>query len=78
MSPPSKMEVSHDPREVELKQRRPARFNRKCSGSHSRKFSACKILKSSSSPERPKFDTLYSPNIGSPAVIKEHEDSNII
>jgi hypothetical protein len=37
-----------------------------------------KIFKSSSSPERPKLETLYSPNKGSPAIINEHEDSNII
>jgi hypothetical protein len=84
MSSSSKREVTHDPREVESKQRSSARFNRKYSGSHSKKSSTSKepkmpkIFKSSSSPERPKLETLYSPNKGSPAIIKEHEDSNII
>jgi hypothetical protein len=33
-----------------------------------------KIVKSSSSTETPKLKTLYSPNKGSPKVIKSHED----
>jgi hypothetical protein len=83
MSSSSEREVPHDPGEVESKQRRSARFNRKYSGSHSKKSSTSKepkmpkIFKSSSSPERPKLETLYSSNKGSPAIIKEHEDSNI-
>jgi hypothetical protein len=35
-----------------------------------------KIVKSSSSAENPKLETLYSPNKGSPKVIKSHEDSD--
>jgi hypothetical protein len=34
-----------------------------------------KIVKSSSSTEKPKLETLYSPNKSSPKVIKSHEDS---
>jgi hypothetical protein len=34
-----------------------------------------KIFKSSSSTEKAKLETLYSPNKGSPKVIKSHEDS---
>jgi hypothetical protein len=38
-----------------------------------------KIVKSSSSTEKAKLETLYSPHKGSPKVIKSHEDSeNII
>jgi hypothetical protein len=36
-----------------------------------------KIVKSSSSTEKAKLETLYSPNKGSPKVIKSHEDSEI-
>jgi hypothetical protein len=34
-----------------------------------------KIINSSSSTEKAKLETLYSPNKGSPKVIKSHEDS---
>jgi hypothetical protein len=34
-----------------------------------------KIVKSSSSIEKAKLETLYSPNKGSPKVIKSQEDS---
>jgi hypothetical protein len=34
-----------------------------------------KIVKSLSSTEKAKLETLYSPNKGSPKVIKSHEDS---
>jgi hypothetical protein len=34
-----------------------------------------KIVKSYSSTEKAKLETLYSPNKGSPKVIKSHEDS---
>jgi hypothetical protein len=34
-----------------------------------------KIIKSSSSTEKAKLETLYSPNKGNPKVIKSHEDS---
>jgi hypothetical protein len=34
-----------------------------------------KIVNSSSSTEKSKLETLYSPNKGSPKVIKSHEDS---
>jgi hypothetical protein len=34
-----------------------------------------KIVKSTSSTEKAKLETLYSPNKGSPKVIKSHEDS---
>jgi hypothetical protein len=51
----TKKEVSHDPREIETKQRRSSRLNRKHPGSHSRKsftsteFKSPKIVKSYSS-----------------------------
>jgi hypothetical protein len=34
-----------------------------------------KIVRSSSSTEKAKVETLYSPNKGNPKVIKSHEDS---
>jgi hypothetical protein len=83
MSSSRKRKVSHDPREIEPRQRRSSRLNRKHPGSHSRKFSSSteakitKIVKSSSSTEKTKLETLYSPNKGSPKVIKSHEDSEI-
>jgi hypothetical protein len=82
MSSSTKREVSHDPREIESKHRRSSRLNRKHPGSHSRKSSIStkakmpKIVKSSSSTEKAKLETLYSPNKGSPKVIKSHEDSD--
>jgi hypothetical protein len=81
MSSSIKREVSHDPREIEPRQRKSTRLNRKHPGSHSRKSSTSteakmpKIVKSSSSTEKVKLETLYSPNKGSPKVIKGHEDS---
>jgi hypothetical protein len=56
-------------------------LNRKHPGTHSRKSSTSteakmpKIVKSSSSTEKAKLETLYSPNKGSSMVIKSHEDS---
>jgi hypothetical protein len=76
MSSSTKREVSHDPREIEPKHRRSSRLNRKLPGSHSRKSytpteaKIHKIIKSSSSTEKAKLQTLYSPNKGSPKVIK--------
>jgi hypothetical protein len=58
-----------------------SRLNRKNPGIHSRKSSTSmeakmpKIVKSYSSTENPKLETLYSPNKTSPKVIKSHEDS---
>jgi hypothetical protein len=81
MSSSTKREVSHDSREIEAKHRRSSRPNRKHPGSHSRKSYTTKeakipkIVKSSSSTEKAKLKTLYSPNKGSPKVIKSHEDS---
>jgi hypothetical protein len=81
MSSSTKREASHDPREIEPRQRRSSKFNRKHPLSHSRKSSTSteakmtKIVKSSASTEKPKLETLYSPNKGSPKVIKSHEDS---
>jgi hypothetical protein len=57
------------------------RLNRKHPGSHSRKSytqmeaKMPKIVKSSSTTEKAKLKTLYSPNKGSPKVIESHEDS---
>jgi hypothetical protein len=76
MSSSTKREVSHDQREIEPKQRRSSRLNRKHPGSHSRKSYTSteakmpKIVKSSSSTEKDNLETLYSPNKGSPKVIK--------
>jgi hypothetical protein len=81
MSSSTKREVSHDPREIEPRQRRSSRLNRKHTGSHSRNSSTSTepklptIVKSSSSTEEAKLESLYSPNKGSPKVIKSHEDS---
>jgi hypothetical protein len=81
MSSSTNKEFSSDPREIEPKQRRSSRLNRKHPGSHSRKsFTSTEakspnIVKSSSSTEKAKLETLYSPNKGSPKVIKSHEDS---
>jgi hypothetical protein len=81
MSSSTKREVSHDPREIEPRQRRSSRLNRKHPGSHTRKSSTSteaklsKIVKSSSSTEKAKLETLYSPNKDSPKVIKSHEDN---
>jgi hypothetical protein len=81
MSSSKKREVSHDPREVESRQRRSFRLNRKHPGSHSRKSYTSteakmpKIVKSSLSTEKANLETLYSPNKGSPKFIKSHEDS---
>jgi hypothetical protein len=57
MSSPKKWEVSHDPWEIEPRQTRSPRLNRKYPGSHPRKFSTSakdklsKIVKSSSYTE---------------------------
>jgi hypothetical protein len=81
MSSSTKREVYHDPREIERKHRRSSRLNRKHPGSHSRKSNTLteaempKIFKSSSSTEKAKLETLYSPNKVSPKVIQSHEDS---
>jgi hypothetical protein len=82
MSSSTKREVSHDPREIESKHRRSSRLNRKHPGSHSRKSYVSteakipQIVNSSSSTEISKLETLYSPNKGSPAIIKSHEYSD--
>jgi hypothetical protein len=81
MSSSTKWEVFHDPRELEPRKRRSSTLNRKHPGIHSRKSSTStedkmtKIVKSSSSIEKAKLETLYSSNKGSPNVIKSHEDS---
>jgi hypothetical protein len=81
MNSSTKREVSHDPREIESKHRRSSRLNRNLPGSHSRKsFTSTeakipKIVKASSSTEKAKLETLYSPNQGIPKVIESHEDS---
>jgi hypothetical protein len=81
MSSSTKREVSHGPREMEPIHRRSSRLNRKHPVSHSRKSNTPaeakmpKIVKLSSSTEKTKLETLYSPNKGSPKVIKSHEDS---
>jgi hypothetical protein len=81
MSSSTKREISHDPREIEAKHRRSSRLNKKHPGSHYRKSSISKeaklhkIVKSSSSTEKANLETLYSPNKGSPKVIKSHEDT---
>jgi hypothetical protein len=82
MSSPTEREVSHDPRELEQRQRRSSRLNRKYQGGHAKRSVSSKdskmpkIVKSSSSTEKPKLETLHSPNQGNPAVIKSHEDSD--
>jgi hypothetical protein len=82
MSSSTKREVSHDPREIETKHRMSSRLNRKHLGNHSRKSSTStkaempKIVKSSSSTEKAKLETLYSPNKVSPKLIKSHKDKS--
>jgi hypothetical protein len=79
MSSSTKRDVSYDPREIEPRQSRSSRLNRKYPGSHSRKYSTSteaklpKIVKSSSSTGKTKLQILYSPNKGSPKVIKSHQ-----
>jgi hypothetical protein len=79
MSSSTKRHVSHDPRKIEPKHRRSSRLNRKHPGSYSRKSytpaeaKMPKIVNSSSSIEKAKLKTLYSPNKGSPKVIKSHD-----
>jgi hypothetical protein len=81
MSSSLKREVSHGPRKLEPRKSRSYRLNRKHSGSYSRKSYAStevkmpKIVKSLSSTEKAKLEALYSPNKGSPNVIKSHEHS---
>jgi hypothetical protein len=81
MSSSTRREVSHDPRKIEPRKIRSSRLNTKHPGSHSRKSSTSteakmpKIVKSSSSIEKAKLETLYSPNKASPKVIKSREDS---
>jgi hypothetical protein len=81
MNSSTKRKVSDDRREIEPRQRRSSRSNRKHPSNHSRKSSTSteakvpKIVNSSSSTEKAKLETLYSPNKGSPKVIKSHEDS---
>jgi hypothetical protein len=71
---------SHEPREIEPRQRGSSRVNRKHPHSHSKKSYTSteakmpKIVKSSSSTEKAKLKTLYSPNKGSPKIIESHED----
>jgi hypothetical protein len=81
MSSSTKKEVSHNPRQIKPRQRCSSRLNTKHLGSHSRIFSTSteakmpKIVKSSSSTEKTKLETLYSPNKCSHQIIKSHEDS---
>jgi hypothetical protein len=81
MSSSTKMEVSHDPREIEPRKTRSSGLTKKHLGSHSRKSFASteakmpEIFESSSSTENAKLETLYSPNKGSPKAIKSHGDS---
>jgi hypothetical protein len=81
ISSSTRREVFHDPSEFKPRQIKSSRLSRKHPGSHSRKSSTSteakmpKIVKSSSSTEKDKPETLYSPNKGSPKVIKSHEDS---
>jgi hypothetical protein len=81
MSSSTKREVFNDPRKIKTRQRRYSRLNRKHTGSHSRKSSIPteaklpKLIKSYSSTEKSKLETLSSPNKGGPRVIKGHEDT---
>ena len=82
MSSPTEREVSHDPREVDQKQRRSSRLNRRYQGTHAKRSVSSKdskvpkMLKSPPSNERPKLETLHSPSMKNPTVIKSHEDSD--
>jgi hypothetical protein len=82
MSSSTKTEVSLDSKEIESRQRWSCRLNRKLPCIHSRKsFTSTEpkspnIVKSSSSKEKSKLETLYIPNKVSPKVVKVHEDSD--
>ena len=82
MRSPLKREVSHDPREVEKRQRRSSRLSRKHQGVHAKRSVSPKdskmpkILMSSPSTEKPKVETLHSPSKENPTVIKSYEDSD--
>ena len=83
MSSQTRKEVSHDPRDIEpSRQRRSSRLNRKYQGGQSKKSDSSKdskmpkIIKSSSSYEQPKLETLQSPIKRSPTVVKSHEESD--
>jgi hypothetical protein len=76
ISSSTRREVSRDPREIEPKQGRSSKSNRKHPGSHSRKSSTSTEAKMPKIVKYSKLETLYSPNKGSSKVIKSHEDSN--
>jgi hypothetical protein len=81
MSISTKREVSHEPTEIEpdkdglQDQAEIIRVIHSRKSSTSTKDKLYKIVKSSSSAEKPKLETLYSPNKGSPKVIQNHEDN---
>jgi hypothetical protein len=83
ISSSTKREVPHYPMEIEPRQRRYSRLNRKHPGGHSRNSSTLteaempNIVKSSSFIENLNPETLYSPNKGSPMINNSHEDSEI-
>jgi hypothetical protein len=76
MSSSTKRVISHNPTEIELRQSRASRLNRNHLGTCSVKFSNSKeakfpkIVKSSSSTEKPKLNTLYIPDKGIPKFSK--------
>ena len=82
MSSPTKKKVFHDPRETETRQRRSSRLNRKHQEAHSKISNTSRdpkmprIIKSSSSIEKPKLETLHSSNKRISKAIKSHEDSD--
>jgi hypothetical protein len=81
MSSSTRREVFYNSGEIEARQRKYSRLNRNYPGGDSRNSRTSteaklpKIVKSSSSTEKSKLETLYSPDKGSPKVIKSHEDS---
>jgi hypothetical protein len=72
----AKSEVLHDSRKLEPRQRMPSKLNRKHPVSHQRKSSTSteteipKIVKSLSSAEMPKLETLNFPKKSCPKVIE--------
>ena len=81
MRSPLKREVSHDPRDVEKRQRRSSILYRKHQGVHAKRSVSPKdskmpkILQSSSSTGKLKRETLNSSNKGNPTAIKSYKDS---
>jgi hypothetical protein len=78
MSSSTKMEVSHDQREIEPKHRRSSRLNRKIQVVTQKIFNleSPNIIKSPSSTGNDNLETLYSTNKGSPKVSEKSDNKS--